>query len=149
MTSITYTTFDIVRFIEKNPLSRLNIEYQNALINKIKSVFNEEEQKLFVTSFYCYLNYNSTTDFVIDFEDVWKWCGFTRKDHAKRILDKHFIIDVDYTVEMFAPPAGGAKPAPPIGGAGIKNLGGSGGLNKEKITLNIRTFKKYCLKSHI
>jgi hypothetical protein len=107
MTSITYTTFDIVGFIEKNPLSRLNIEYQNALINKIKSIFNEEEQKLFVTSFYCYLNYNPTTDFVIDFEDVWKWCGFSRKDHAKRILEKHFIIDVDYKVETITPPTGG------------------------------------------
>ena len=147
MTSITYTTFDIVRFIEKNPLSRLNIEYQNALINKIKSVFNEEEQKLFVTSLYCYLHFNPTADFVIDFEDVWKWCGFSRKDHAKRILDKHFIIDIDYKVEMFTPQIGVAKPAPPIGGAGIKKLGGSG-LNKEKITLNIRTFKKYCLKSN-
>ena len=138
MLSDTYTTFNIVGFIEKNPLSRLNIEYQNALINKIKSEFTEEEQKLFVTSFYCYLNYNPLTDFVIDFEDVWKWCGFSRKDNAKRILEKHFIVDVDYKIEMIAPPIGGAKKSP-------ENRGGH---NKEKLTLNIRTFKKYCLKSN-
>jgi len=126
------TTFNIVEFIEQNPLSRLNTSYQNALINKIKSEFNDEEQKLFVTSFYCYLNFNPLTDFVIDFEDVWKWCGFSRKDHAKRILDKHFIIDVDYKVAL--PKLGERK--------------NEGGFNKEKITLNIRTFKKYCLKSN-
>ena len=132
MTTVTYTTFDIVGFIEKNPLSRLNTEYQSALINKIKSEFNEEQQKLFVTSFYCYLNYNPLTDFFIDFEDVWKWCGFSRKDHAKRILEKHFTEDTDYKITL--PKLGERK--------------NEGGFNKEKITLSIRTFKKYCLKSN-
>lgn len=135
MTSVIYTTFDIVGFIEKNPLSRLNIDYQNALINKIKSVFNEEEQKLFVTSFYCYLNYNPLTDFVIDFENVWKWCGFTRKDNAKRLLEKYFTLNIDYKIETITPPIGGV----------IKERGGA--HRKEKIMLNIKTFKKYCLKS--
>ena len=125
------TTFDIVGFIEKNPLSRLEKTYQDNLINKIKSEFTEDEQKLFVTSFFCYLNFNPTTDFVIDFDDVWKWCGFSRKDHAKRILEKHFKIDTDYKIAL--PQVGERK--------------NEGGFNKEKITLNIRTFKKYCLKS--
>lgn len=125
------TTFNIVEFIEKNPLTSLNVTYQNTLINKIKGEFNEEEQSLFVTSFYCYLNFNPITDFVIDFEDVWKWCGFSRKDHAKRILDKHFIIDTDYKIIF-----------PQEGENSIL------GRPKEKITLNIRTFKKFCLKSN-
>jgi hypothetical protein len=42
------------------------------------------------------LNYNSKTDFVIDLDDVWKWCGFARKDPAKRLLEKFFILDTDY-----------------------------------------------------
>ena len=134
---IENTTFDIVGFIEQNPLSRLDKTYQDNLINKIKDEFTEEEQKIFVTSLFCYLNFNPLTDFVIDFDNVWRWCGYSRKDHAKRVLEKYFIADTDYKVEL---------PAPPTSGAGIKNLGGSG-LNKEKITLNIRTFKKYCLKS--
>ena len=79
MTTTQNTTFDIVEFIEKNPLRRLELNYQNSLINKIKSEFNEEEQNLFVTSFYCYLNFNPITDFIIDFDDVWRWCGFSRK----------------------------------------------------------------------
>ena len=50
-------------------------------------------------------------------------------------LGKHFIIDVDYKIETITPPIGGV----------IKERGGA--HKKEKITLNIRTFKKYCLKS--
>ena len=133
--SLTHNTiFDIVGFIEKNPLSRLNSTYQDNLINKIKNNFNDEEQRIFVTSFYTYLNYNSLTDFVIDFDNVWRWCGFSRKDHAKRILEKHFNLDVDYKVLL-----------PQVGEQ--RNEGENrGGFNKEKITFNIRTFKKFCLK---
>ena len=39
------------------------------MIKKIKRDFNEEEQKIFVTSFYSYLNFNPLTDFIIDFDD--------------------------------------------------------------------------------
>ena len=124
------TTFDIVGFIEKNPLSRLSSIYQNTLINKIKRDFNEEEQKIFVTSFYSYLNFNQLTDFIIDFDDVWKWCGYTRKDQSKRVLEKHFVVDVDYKV-VFRQPAENSK----------------GGRPTEKISLNILTFKKFCLKA--
>ena len=35
-------------------------------------------------------------DFVIDFDSVWKWLGFTRKDNAKRLLDKFFVVNIDY-----------------------------------------------------
>ena len=132
--SITHdTTFDIVGFIEKNPLTRLSSSYQHILIKKIKRDFNPQEQKIYVTSLYSYLNFNSLTDFIIDFDDVRKWCGYSRKDHAKRVLEKHFVIDVDYTVIT-----------PPIGGV-IKEKGGA--HRKEKISLNILTFKKFCLKS--
>ena len=132
MTTTENTTFDIIQFIEKNPLKKLNDNYQNIFINKIKNNFNEKEQNLFVTSFYCYLNFNSLTDFIIDFEDVWKWCGFTRKDNAKRLLEKFFTNDVDYKVALLR----------------SEERKNEGGFNKEKITLNINTFKKYCLKSN-
>ena len=37
------------------------------------------QQKLFVSSFYCYLNYDKNKDFVIDLDNVWKWLGFSNK----------------------------------------------------------------------
>ena len=36
--------------------------------------------KIFVASFYCYLNYDKKKDFVVDFDNVWKWLGFTRNE---------------------------------------------------------------------
>ena len=97
-------TLDIVKLIEKNPITRLSKDYQSSLITKVKAKFNDPEQQLFVASFYCYLNHNSNKDFIIVFDDIWKWVGFSRKDHAKRIIDKYFILDLDYKVLL--PPSG-------------------------------------------
>ena len=76
-------------------------------------------------------------DFVIDFDNVWKWLRFTRKDHAKRLLEKNFTIDIDYQVIKH-------KPAPPSCGAGFEdlkspsiNLGGAG-LNKEQMKMKMK-----------
>ena len=85
-------TLDIVKLIEKNPITRLSKDYQSSLITKVKAKFNDPEQQLFVASFYCYLNYNSNTDFIIEFDNIWKWVGFTRKDNAKRLIEKYFIL---------------------------------------------------------
>jgi hypothetical protein len=73
------------------------------LLKKIQNTFDAEEQQLFVASFYCYLKYDSKKDFIINFEDVWKWCGFTRQNNAKRILESSFTRDIDYKVKSFAP----------------------------------------------
>ena len=56
------TELNIVELIEKNPITKLSNNYNNKLLNKIKENFNEIEQKLFVSSFYCYLNYNKNND---------------------------------------------------------------------------------------
>ena len=62
---------DIVNLIEKNSITCLNKEYENKLINKIKENFTESEQQILVGSFYCFLNYDSKQDFIIDFDNVW------------------------------------------------------------------------------
>lgn len=122
---------DIVDLISNNPLSKLSKPYQSKLINKIKHAFDAEEQQIFVASFYCYLNYDSKKDFVIDFDSIWQWLGFSRKDHAKRILENYFKIEMDYIV---AHPRAGER----------KN---EGGYNKEQIMLSVKTFKSFCLKA--
>ena len=91
-------TLDIVNLIETNPITKLTNAYNNKLLNKIKENFTETEQQLFVSSFFCYLNYNSTSDFVIDLDNVWKWLGFQQKYHAKTSLEKNFVINNDYKV---------------------------------------------------
>jgi hypothetical protein len=124
---------DIVQIIEKNPISRLSSNYQNKLLNKIKDKFLNKEQQLFVGSFYCYLNYNSKDDFVINLNDIWKWIGFSRKDPAKVVLKKNFIEDIDYKILL-------QKTLE-------QDKNEHGGHNKEQILLNVNTFKKFCLKA--
>jgi phage anti-repressor protein len=120
---------DIIQLIENNPVEKLSNYYQTRLLDKIKGTFDDSDQKIFVASFYCYLQYDSKTDFVIDMDDVWKWLGFSRKDHFKRVIEKHFIKDIDYKIML---PNSGER----------KN---EGGHNKEKILMNIETFKSSCL----
>jgi len=135
---ITINNFNIVDLIETNPITRLTQDYQNKLIDKIKKTFTPTQQQMFVASFYCFLNFNEYNDYVINFDDVWKWCGFTRGDNARRVLEKHFTIDIDYKVQNFAPQVEGAK----------NNYENRGGHNKEYIYLTINAFKKFCMKAN-
>ena len=86
-----------VQLIEENPSNKLTKTYQSNLINKIKDNFDTEDQKLFIASFYCYLNYKND-EFVVDLDDIWEWLGFSRKDPSKRLLEKLFKVDTDYKV---------------------------------------------------
>ena len=151
-------TLDIVNLIDKNSITRLSKDYDNKLINKIKTSFTDTQQQLFVASFYCYLNYDTKKDFVIDFDNVWKWLGYTRKDHAKTCLEKHFVVDIDYKVVKIATATSGAafedveKIAPATSGAISKptspDVKIKGGQNKERILLSVNTFKKFCMKAN-
>lgn len=123
--------FNIINLIEKNSITVLNKTYENILVNKIQNSFSTKEQQLFLTSFFTYINYNSKTDYIIDFDDIWKWVGFTRKDSAKKILNKHFIENIDYKV--FRQVAENSL---------------QGGRPTEKIILTVNTFKKFCLKAN-
>jgi hypothetical protein len=127
------TSFDIVDLIENNPITKLSTTYQNKLLTKIKTKFTENEQQIFVASFYGFLNYDSKTDFVINLDDVWKWVGFSSKANSKHLLEKQFIIDKDYKLLLTKLPEQTLQPR--------------GGHNKETIMLNIETFKKFCLKA--
>jgi len=123
---------DIVNLIENNPLTKLSGNYQSSMVDKMKANFNTYEQQMFLSSFYCYLNYNDT-DYVIDLDNVWEWMGFQQKSNAKQLLEKYFCNNTDY--KIFAPEVAGSKKE------------GRGGHNKEIILMTIRTFKLFCLKA--
>ena len=145
-------TLDIVKLIEKNPITRLSKDYQNKLITKVKAKFTNSEQQLFVSSFYCYLNHNSNNDFIIDFDNIWKWIGFVRKDPAKRLLEKYFILDLDYKILLLSKVEQNTKEVllHSLVEQNLKqdNQNKQGGNNKETILLTINTFKKFCLKAN-
>ena len=126
---------NIVELIEKNPITRLSSTYNNNLLNKLKENFSSFEQQLFVSSFYCYLNYDKNIDFVVDLDNVWKWLGFNQKIDCKRLLEKHFVINIDYkNLALFSPKASLEKEK-------------HGGQNKQTILLTIKCFKSLCLKA--
>jgi len=129
-------TLDIVKLIEKNPITKLSQTFNNKLLLKIKENFNKMEQQMFLSSFYCYLNYHQTNDFVIDLDNVWRWLEFSSKHKALMLLKRYFIIDCDYKnlVNLKVEQDSGEKK--------------HGGHNKEIYMLNIKTFKYFCIKSN-
>jgi hypothetical protein len=132
---IIMQSLDIVNLIESNPITKLTNDYNNKLLMKIKEHFTETEQQLFVSSFYCYLNYNSTTDFVIDLDNVWKWLDFNQKSNAKRVLEKNFIVDTDYKILLLKSDEQDSDNKK------------HGGHNIQKIMMTIKTFKLFCIKA--
>ena len=126
-------SFDIVDLIENNPITRLSDVYQDRLLTKIKAKFTEQEQQIFVASFYGFLKYDPKNDYVIDLDDVWKWVGYSSKAHSKNLLEKNFIMNKDYKYLLAQPRE--------------QRSHTRGGHNKETYMLTIETFKKFCLKA--
>ena len=163
------SNLDIVDLITNNPITKLTDTHNNKFLEKVKKNFSDNEQQIFITSFYSYLNYHKTEDYIIDLDNIWKWLGFNSKFNSIRLLEKFFILDKDY--KYFASHLGEAKNvnekdykisldtsikqknieitnkqnfAPHASGAKNK---GSGGHNIQKFYLNIKTFKSLCLKA--
>ena len=132
---IKMTSFNIVDLITNNPITKLTETHNNNLLNKVKNTFNESEQQLFIASFYSYLNYHKTDDYIVDLDNIWKWLGFNKKYNATTCLEKYFKLDNDYK-----------KTAPDASGAVFKAKK-NGGQNIQKYYLNVKTFKSLCLRA--
>ena len=124
---------DIVNLIESNPITKFSGDYQSKLVEKVKKNFTNYEQQLFLSSFYCYLKYDTKKDFIIDLDNVWRWLGFSQKVNAKLLLEKQFKIEIDYKKLLLLQQKQDEKT--------------HGGHNKETFMLNIETFNKFCLKA--
>ena len=135
---------NIVDLIENNPITKLSKDYNVKLLIKIKECFTNFEQQMFLSSFYCYLKYHSTNDFIIDLDDVWKWMGFNQKYNAERLLEKQFKMDKDY-VKLSPSTSGHEQKSTLLMKEEQKK--GRGGHNIIKILLNVKTFKSLCLKA--
>ena len=127
---------NIVELIESNPITKLSDTYNIKLLEIIKSRFSDTEQRLFVSSFYCYLNHDKTKEFVVDIDSIWKWIGFSQKINAIRLLEKNFVINIDYK-----------KTALLLGKAVLEEEKKNGGQNAIRVWLTIKCFKSLCLKA--
>jgi hypothetical protein len=162
------TSIDIVNLIENNPISKFNTtKYQSKLIEKLQGKFTNYDQQLFLSSFYCYLKYDKINDFVINLDDIWEWLGFSTKGHSKRLIQKFFVIDKDYKISLslegkrdfMTNNDNEIVPYPKkdfmtnddedeiVPHPKKESKLSHGGQNKEIIMLNVKTFKKFCLKA--
>jgi phage anti-repressor protein len=98
-------------------------------LNKVKETFTDEEQRFFITNFHCYFHCKPS-EFKVDLDNVWRFIGFSQKVTAKRILEKHFIINEDYKISYY-----------------VEKTKGKGGYNKETILMTLSTFKTLCIFS--
>ena len=71
-------------------------EIDNKLQDMLNSEFTTNEQQIFLEHFQEFLNRDN--DFIINIEFAFKWIGFTRKDNAKCLLQKYFVINKDYII---------------------------------------------------
>ena len=121
---------NIVDIIENNANIKLSETYNNKLLTKIKEKFSDNEQALFISSFYSHLNYNKE-DFIISLDDIWQFLGYSQKIRAKELLVKSFIENKDYKISKSTE---------------IKKEGRGGG-NKITILLTVRCFKLLCINA--
>ena len=129
MTTILDNTINFVQLLQSHPVTNLTETGNHKFTFKLQNAFTEDDQRLFVASFYVFLNHNPNTDFVIDLDNVWRWMGFSQKIRAKNLLERNFIKDEQYTILL------------------ARTGEQHGGHNKETILMTIKTFKKLCLKA--
>lgn len=72
--------------------------------------------------------YTSVERFPVDFDLAWVWLEYSRKDSAKRLLEKNFVEGEDYTVEKEIRRVNGNN--------------GGGAISSEKICLTIACFER-------
>lgn len=110
------------------------------LFQIMKVQMSSEQEQIFMISHYLYLQHGSdSTKFVVDFDNVWKTVEFTQKIGAKRLLEKYFTYNVDYTIPALSKNKAAFEEQP-----NGKKLGGAG-QNKETILLTVDCFKNFCM----
>lgn len=81
---------------------------------------------------------NSPNPFPVDFDDGWRWIGYTRKHDAKRKLQKNFNENVDFRVLRDLPQNSTQQEIE----ANSENLGGR---PTEIIKLTVDCYKAFCM----
>jgi|UniRef100_A0A6C0BGR4 phage anti-repressor protein len=112
-------------------VSIISFSLDESLTNMISQTLDCENKEMFITNFQLYLMYgNDLTKFVVDLDIIWEWLGFTRIDNVKRLLSRNFSENEDYKVLLL-------REDKPLGGR-----------PKEKIMMNVETFKALCMMSN-
>jgi len=119
---------------------QLSESTQSKLIDLLNEELTEEQQHLYVTNLWMYMNYHPTNEFPINLETVFHIIGFANKGNATKTLENNFIKDEDYKI---------IKSTNKINEECLlvrtEKQTNRGGHNKEEIMLNTDTFKSLCM----
>lgn len=111
-------------------MANVHVPDSEGFLQKLSVEFSTDEQQLFVDNFVTYVKHHEEPDaFVVNFDDVLVWLGFTRRDNAVRLLKRKFVRESDYIT------------APLSGGAVFQG----GGHNKDCYMLTVDAFKNLCM----
>jgi phage anti-repressor protein len=110
-------------------------EIDTKLQSMLDNEFNDEEQQIFLTHFKVFLNRDN--DFIINIEFCLKWIGFSRKDNAKKLLEKNLTIDIDYIMLR--------QQKEQDLDSTDNNIKNWGGHNNEIILMTPNAFKQLCI----
>ena len=98
----------------------------------VKENFNQNDMELFNLNYKIYTTYkNNPNDFIVNFDEVYKWIGYGTKSDAKKVLTREnngFKINKDFRLIRRTPDKSNGRPV-------------------ENIVLTINCFKKFCLKA--
>jgi phage anti-repressor protein len=91
--------------------------------------------------------YRDENPFPVDFDAAWKWCGYTRKNNAKRTLLESFEEGVDYQISCST--LKWSKIEGEENRCSLKSSGfgekQNGGQNRQDIYLSIDCFKAFAM----
>ena len=119
---LEYTgVLDLNNIIKKDFRQKNKIEYQKEYRETNKEIYKEYQRNYHRTY---KKKKNVVVEEYIDFDRVWKMLGYSRKDSAKRILIKYFVVNEDYKI--------------------IQEMGDL--VCNEKIYLSESVFRKFCSK---
>jgi very-short-patch-repair endonuclease len=126
-------TVEIVEIFEINKLRDFVFYDCGLLHNNISNILDKKTELFLLVNEDLYQKY-SENDFIISLDDIWYFLEYSQKARAKNVLEKHFILNVDYKI--------------------IKSQNedyvsckkSRGGHNKEKIVMTLKTYNLFCLK---
>ena len=135
------TSTDYISSVSSSSMSNINnnIMDDDKLINLIKEKFSDSDMELFKFNYEIYKVFkNNKNDFIVDFDEVYDYIGFSSKHKAKELLLKNFIKDKDFM--MFN------EDKILLTRSGEQDINKKhGGSNKELIKLTINCYKKFCM----
>ena len=96
----------------------------------LQGFFTEENERIFLEHFQQYSQYcNRKDEFIINFDTIYEYIGFTTKANAKRLLVKSFTDNIDYQISL----------------PKDENYNSLAGRPSEIILMKSETFKELCL----